>query len=90
VNTKVHLYSNLRQYTGGQAVVEVTGNTVGDALADLVRQYPAIQPRLFEKSGALSSQIYASVNMQSRNPEKLETPLKQGDEVYLILIVAGG
>lgn len=38
----------LRQYTGGQAQVDVSGATVGDALGSLVEQYPELKQHLYE------------------------------------------
>lgn len=90
MTTRVHLYSNLRSYTGDQGLVEVSGSTVGECLSDLVRQYPRIKNRLFDKTGQISPQIFVSINMNSRGPEKTTTPVKEGDELYIVLIVAGG
>jgi molybdopterin converting factor small subunit len=39
----------LRAYTGNQAEVEVTGETVSAALNDLVTQYPDLKPHLFQE-----------------------------------------
>lgn len=38
----------LRAYTGGQAEVSVTGNTVGAALNDLIQSYPDLKTHLYE------------------------------------------
>ena len=90
MSTRVHLYSNLQRYTGNQLTVEVQGDTVGSCLKDLVRQYPALKPVLFDKSGNLQSNIYISLNLTSSKSEQIEKPVGAGDEIYLILIVAGG
>jgi len=68
----------------------VQGNTVGECLQDLVRQYPGLKQVLFDKDGKLSPQIWTSINLNSPYREALDTPLKDGDELYLILLVAGG
>lgn len=90
MTTRVHLYSNLRSYTGDQGMVEVNGSTVGECLDDLVRQHPRIKERLFDKFGRISPQVFVSINMNSRGPEKAAAPVKEGDELYIVLIVAGG
>jgi len=87
---KVHLYSSLRYYTNDKSPVTVKGDTVGECLQDLVRQYPGLKPIIFEKDGKLSPQIWPSINLNSPHKEQLDTPLKDGDELYLILLVAGG
>lgn len=90
MSIKVNLYSKLRNYTNGQEQVEVRGSTVGQCLDDLVRQYPAIQPVLFDNNGRLHSIVFVSVNMSSINPEKLDRTLTGQDELFIILIIAGG
>jgi molybdopterin converting factor small subunit len=90
VSTKVNLYSNLRSYADDKGTVEVNGATVGDCLSDLIRQFPKLRSKLFDASGKLSSQIFVSINMNSTNPEKTGAPVKEGDELYIVLIVAGG
>jgi len=41
---KVEIPSPLREHTGGQTEVAVSGSTVQAALDDLVRQFPSIGP----------------------------------------------
>ena len=90
MSTKVHLYSSLQSYTGGQGTVEVEGKNVGDCLQDLVRKHPSLKAELFENDGKLRSIVFVSVNLNSPNPEKLDKPLSPADELYLVLIIAGG
>jgi molybdopterin converting factor small subunit len=86
----VHLYTSLRQFTDGHNQVLVRGGTVGECLNDLVRQYPDIEPVLFDKNGHLHSIVFVSVNMSSVNPEKLDREINEKDELFIILIIAGG
>jgi molybdopterin converting factor small subunit len=39
----VHIHLVHRQHTDGNKTVEVKGDTVGRALADLIRQYPELE-----------------------------------------------
>lgn len=43
----IRIPTPLRVYTGNQAQVAVSGDTVGQALADLVTQYPELRQHLF-------------------------------------------
>lgn len=43
----IRIPTPLRAYTGNQAQVAVSGDTVGQALADLVTQYPELRQHLF-------------------------------------------
>jgi len=90
VRIKVLLYSCLQQYTGEQSVVETEGSFVGDCLIHLIQKYPALAPIILDKDGKLSTYIYVSVNLESAKSETFERPLKEGDRIYLIQIVAGG
>jgi molybdopterin converting factor small subunit len=87
---RVNLYTNLQQYTGGRNQVFVNGTTIGECLKDLVQQYPDIGPVLFDDKGELNSIVYVSVNMNSVNPEKLNREIRENDELFIILIIAGG
>lgn len=90
MSIKVHLYSNLRNYTDNQGIVDVSGTTVGECLDDLVRQFPSIAPSLFDETGKLLEKVFVSINLESTYREKLTAPMKENDDLYLILIVAGG
>jgi len=90
MSVRIHLYSGLQKYTGGRDEVSVHGSNVGECLNDLCNQYPEIRPVLFDKNGQLNSIVYVSVNMNSVNPEKLNCPVQENDDLYIILIIAGG
>jgi len=49
MSIKVHLYSSLQQFTNDRNMVEVSGSTIGECFADLVKQFPKIKPVLFDK-----------------------------------------
>lgn len=83
--------SNLRQFTNGQAVVEVNGKTIGECLNDLARKFPGIEMGLFDKDGKLLHYLDVYVNLESSYPEELEKSVKDGDELHVTLFtVAGG
>lgn len=90
MSIKVHLYSSLRKYADNKELVEVDGNTVGECLEDLIRQFPSISPLLFDETGTPLGKVFVSINLESAYREKMTTPVKEHDDVYLILIVAGG
>jgi molybdopterin converting factor small subunit len=90
MSIKVHLYSSLRNQAKGRDIVEVRGSTVGECLKDLVAQYPDIRPVLFDEQGKLSKNTFVSINLESAYREQLANPVKNEDELYIILIIAGG
>jgi molybdopterin converting factor small subunit len=77
-------------YTDGSEVVEVEGGTVGDCLEHLVQQYPGMKEGLFDKKGKLLSVVEVYVNNESAYPEELAKSVNDGDEIHLILMLAGG
>jgi molybdopterin converting factor small subunit len=86
----VHLYSNLQRYTADSSLVETEGHTVGECLTHLIQKYPDIGPVILDKSGRIPPHVYISINLESANSETIERQLSAGDQIYIILIVAGG
>jgi len=80
----------LREQAGGNLKVAVTGNTVHECLDDLVKQHPALGPKLFE-NGKLRSFINILVNDEDiRYLDDLGTDVADGVIVALIPAVSGG
>ena len=87
---KVQIPTPLREQSGGNAEVEVTGATVGAALADLVAKYPGLQSKLYD-GGKLRPYINVFVNDEDiRYLDEMNTPVTDGVIVALIPAVAGG
>ncbi len=90
MSVKVSLHATHRQFTGGRETVEVQGETVGDCLDHLARQYPGIGEALFDKKGKLRPHIEVFLNLQTTYPQELAMPVKDGDEICVAIILAGG
>lgn len=63
---------------------------MGDCLAHLIGEYPDMNQALFDKKGKLLNVIEIYVNMKSAYPDELAKTVSDGDEVHLILMLAGG
>jgi len=87
---KVHIHATHRQYTNGMEVVEVAGGTVGECLHHLIKQYPGMEKALFAKKDKLLNIVEVYVNHTSAHPNELVKPIKDGDEIHLIIMLAGG
>ena len=86
----IQIPTPLREHTGGAAAIATTGATVQAALADLVKQFPALEARLFDKG-----QVRRFINLYLNNEDvrfldNLATSVKDGDELAIIPAVAGG
>ena len=90
MSVKIYIHKTHRQYTDGLSVVEATGDTVGMCLLDLVDRFPAIKSELFTDDGQPTRKIEIYLNMESAYPDELARPVKDGDEIYLTLLLAGG
>jgi MoaD family protein len=88
---KVSIPTPLRPNAGGQASVEAAGSTVGEVLADLARQHPELEKRLFAGEGQLHQYVNIYLNDEDiRFMDELDTPVKDADEVGIIPAIAGG
>lgn len=87
---KIHIHPTHRQFTNGQDVVIVEGNTVGECLNQLVKQYPGMEKALFAKKDKLLNVVEVFVNNATAYPNELAKPVKDGDEINLLVMLAGG
>jgi molybdopterin converting factor small subunit len=90
MSVKVSLHRRHWQFTDGLEVVEVKGETVGDCLDHLAQEYPGLDEALFEKKGKLRSHIEVFLNLQTTYPQELAMPVKDGDEIHVAVMLAGG
>ncbi len=90
MSVKIHLHLTLRQYTNGQDIVEAEGKTVGECLKDLVKKFPGLGPSIFDKKGKLNPIVEIYLNLQSAYPDELAKPVKDGDEIHVTMMLAGG
>ena len=90
MSVKINIHPTLTHLTGGQQKVEVRGNTVGQCLDDLISRFPAIESWLFAKKDKLQKTVEIYVNAKSSYPEELAMPVKDGDELQVVMIIIGG
>jgi len=90
MSVKVHIHTTHRPLTNGLEVVNVEGNTVGECLNHLTKQFPGMEKALFAKKDKLLNTVEIYVNHASAHPNELLKPVKEGDEIHLIIMLAGG
>ena len=89
--TQLKIPTPLRAYTNGRAEIAVNGMTVASAMTDLVGQFPALKPHLYNEGGELRPFVNLFVGENNiRDLQGLETPISDGDRVILIPSIAGG
>ena len=87
---KVHVHLTHRQFTNGLEVVAVEGNTVGECLNHLIKQFPGMEKALFAKKDKLLNVVEVFLNHATAYPNELLKPVKDGDEIHLVVMLAGG
>ena len=90
VSARINLHKTHRQYAGDKEIVDVNGNTVGECLRDLVSQYPELEKEIFDNKGNLLSVLEIYLNGASAYPDELKKVVKDGDEIHLLTMLAGG
>ena len=88
MDIKVHISPLLSHHTNHPQVAEVSGNTVGECLKHLVEQFPKL--KLFDKNGELQSYLLISFNKEVICQKELDKPVKDGDELFIMLVDIGG
>lgn len=89
--TPIHIPAPLRSYTDGQTIINVQGNSVGDALDDLTRQFPVLKQHLFDEEGALRTFVNIYLNDEDiRYLGHISTVLSEDDELSIVPSIAGG
>lgn len=88
---RVRIPSTLRAQVGGAAEVSVDGDTVAQALRNLETRFPALTTHLRREDGSLRPVVNLYVNDENvRFRQGLDTPLRDGDELYFVPLVMGG
>jgi adenylyltransferase/sulfurtransferase len=91
MSIKILIPTPLRPYAGKQSIIEVTAQTVGEALNALVVQHPDLRKHLFSDDGKLRSFVNVYLNDEDiRYLSKDATPVKETDIVSIVPSVAGG
>lgn len=90
MSVKIHLHKMLQTLTKGMETVEAEGGTVGACLSHLVRQFPGLEEKLFDKKGKLLNTIEIYLNLQTAYPDELARSVKDGDDIHITMMLAGG
>jgi molybdopterin converting factor small subunit len=89
--TTLRIPTPLRPYAGGQNEVTVQGANVGEALNDLVTQYPDLKKHLFNEANELRPFVNLFLGDEDvRHLDGVHTPLNEGDKLMIIPSIAGG
>jgi len=82
--------SHLKPFNKNIETVEVSGHLVRECLKDLVAKVPAIKEVIFNEYGELSEYINVYINKEVVYTGVLTKPVKAGDELLILYMIAGG
>jgi molybdopterin synthase sulfur carrier subunit len=89
--TSIIIPTPLRQFTGGDAQIEVEAETVNQVLVEMDKKYPGFKDRLCEEEGKLKRFFNIYVDGEDvRFMDDLETKIPDGAEVSIIPAISGG
>ena len=87
----IRIPTPLQKLAGDKAEINVEASTLREAVAQLAAQNEEFKTRLLDDSGELRRFVNVYVNEEDvRFLQKLDTPLKAGDEVSIVPAIAGG
>ena len=90
MSVNINSHKTHRQDTGGKENIEVQGRTIGQCIQQLIGQYPEMEKNIFAGDGKLKNNIEIYLNMESAYPDELKKPTKDGDEIHITVMLAGG
>jgi len=91
MSTKVKIAAIVQEYINIPDIIGVNGNTIGECLDDLIRQYPEARNCLFDQNSLLP--VLVSVNNKDivgLNKDGLNRALNIGDELQIFAVIDGG
>ena len=80
----------LLRFTSYQREMKVEASTLGEALAALTQQLPALQPVLYDATGAPRAVHRLFLNGEQLLTVELSRPLASGDRIDVLTAIAGG
>ena len=87
----VRIPTPLRTLTGDEETVSADGETVGEVIADLQRQFPGLEERVCDENGELRRFVNIYHNSEDiRFKNGKDTAVGDGDELSIVPAIAGG
>ena len=85
----VHIPMALRNLAGGHDEITASGDTVGEVLEAVGREFPAIRSRLTSSAGDLPTGVAIYLGPRSiRDMQGLETPIELAETLSIVSIAS--
>jgi molybdopterin synthase sulfur carrier subunit len=88
----VHVYipSFLQLYTDKAGQDYIRGDTVRECLTALVESFPRLRPQVFDTDDRLRPNLIIYLNDSRVRPHEISRPVKEGDKLFIVHVIAGG
>jgi molybdopterin converting factor small subunit len=90
MSVEVNLPPSLQPLAGGVKKVNAGGRTIKECLDALVKLYPDLQGKFYNKNEELSKGLNIFINGESAYPGELGKPVRNGDKVHIAYVMLGG
>ncbi len=87
----IRIPTPLRVYTNGKSEIDVQGQTVSQAIANLADNHPGIKKQILKENGELRPFVNLfKGDININDLQGLDTPLTEADRLMLVPTIAGG
>jgi molybdopterin converting factor small subunit len=90
MSIKIFLHPYMYYLTESRETFETDGGTVRDCLGRLIEKYPELHDLIYYKDDSLQTFIEIYINRKTAVPHELDLVVHNGDEIHLMMTVAGG
>ncbi len=90
MSVKVVISESFQVASGGITEIETSGKTLGECFREAAKASPALEHLWFRPDGRISQYVLLCVNGENVPGNELDFEVKDGDEIYPILMIGGG
>jgi molybdopterin synthase sulfur carrier subunit len=88
---RIKIPAHLKDKTNGETIAELKGETVRECIEALVYRFPGLRGELLDNQGRLLLKWSISINDQIADAlDEMAQPVKEGDLITLLPMIAGG
>lgn len=85
---KVKLSQVLQPLAGNRETIDVTGNTVGQCLKEIISLFPGTSDWIIDERGILQALVL--INGEALPPDQLNRAVGENDQLYILTMIGGG
>jgi len=91
MNAKIKIPKHLQIKTNGETIATVNGSNAHTCIDELIRQYPGLEGEILDDQGRLLVKWTVYINSRITGAsDELSNPVREGDMIELLPVVAGG